>query len=443
MNIRFHRNVGSLYSLNGKPDIRNKKRQKNQFVVFLVLLPILLCFQLPPLLSAQPLNDPFSYVLFGNSGKMKIMGDVTISGNIFHNGEVKVKENAQVINGQLYATGDVTIKEGARVVQGELPDPQPQFPQINSSEYDNLLNQAHDQPKEDRKFENINLDGETLFIHGKMVLKEGGAISGPGIIVVDGEIRIKENSVIGSEVTIICSKKLKIKENTTVEQCVIFSRQEVKIKEECNISAIIRSLKNVEIKKNVSFNGLIHTMDKVKIRERSDINGIIIAGKDIVVHKETVITFDPSVISSCPDDTTPPIIAITSPLDGETIDSTTPQITIEFRDDICGIDPGSFTAQINNVESSNLFVVTETVSTYQTSTDLPEGENVITASISDIGGNTANASATFTIELHSPCDSDTTPPIINITVPVQILIALITKLKQYRFSCKNGHIPEL
>ena len=418
MNSRFHRKVESFFPLNCKPDKRNKKRQKNLFLVFLVLLPILLCFQFPNLLSAQSLNDPFSYALFGNSGKMKIMEDVTISGNIFHNGEVKVKENAQVIDGQLYATGDVIIKEGAQVVQGELPDPQPQFPQINTSEYDNLLNQAHNQPKEDKKFENINLDGETLFIHGKMVLKDGGSVSGPGMIVVDGAIRINEASIIGSGVTLVCSERLRIKENTTMEQGVLFSNKEIQVNEGCNIAATIRSLNKVRIKENVSFNGLIHTRDRVKIKEGSDINGIIIAGKEIVIQRNAVITYDPSVISSCQDDTTPPIIAITSPLNSETINTTTPQITIEFSDDVCGIDPNSFAAQINNVESSALFTVSEVDATYQVTTALPEGVNIITASINDLNGNSANTSATFTVEIPSPCDSDTTPPVINITSPI-------------------------
>ncbi len=416
MDARVYRKVESLHTLNCRKD---KKRQKWQLALSLfLLLAISLCIQVPRLLSAQSLNNAFSYVLFSNSGKMKIKEGVTIAGNIFHNGEVTVKENAQVIDGRLYATGNVTIKEGAQVVEGEQPNPLPLFPQFDTSNYNNLLNQAHDQPEEEKKLTNVNLNGDTLFIHGKMVLKDGGNISGPGMIVVDGEITIKEDSVIGPEVTIICSEKLKIKENTTIEHSFLFSKKEVKIKEECNIKATIRSLENVLIKEDVSFNGLIHTLDKVKIKEESNINGIIIAGKEIVVLENTVITYDPSVISSCMDDTTPPIINITSPIDNKTINTTTPQITIEFSDNVCGIDPNSFTAQINNVESGSLFNVTEAGATYQITSDLPEGLHVISATISDFGGNTANAKVAFTVEIPSPCDSDTTPPIINIIPPI-------------------------
>jgi len=145
MNTRFPSEAESLYLLNYKSDIRNKKRQKIQFAVFLVLLPILLCFQLPQLLSAQSLYGPFSYALFGNAGKMEIKEDVTISGNIFHNGKVKVKENAQAINGQLYAIVDVTIKEGAKayVLQDHSPNIQTQSLPIYRSKYDSLLNQFH------------------------------------------------------------------------------------------------------------------------------------------------------------------------------------------------------------------------------------------------------------------------------------------------------------
>ena len=110
MDTRIHRKTGSRHPLNCKPEKRDKKQQENPFAPFLLLLPILLCFQVSNSLSAQSLDNPFSYAIFGNSGEMRIKEDITISSNIFHNGNVKIKENAQMINGQLYATGKVTIK---------------------------------------------------------------------------------------------------------------------------------------------------------------------------------------------------------------------------------------------------------------------------------------------------------------------------------------------
>lgn len=97
------------------------------------------------------------------------------------------------------------------------------------------------------------------------------------------------------------------------------------------------------------------------------------------------------------EDDMPPDISITSPFNGQLIGTTTPNITISFNDNDSGIDTNSFSAQINGVESSSLFTVTGTGASYQTTTDLPVGSNVIIAGISDIVGNTASATSNFTI----------------------------------------------
>lgn len=96
-------------------------------------------------------------------------------------------------------------------------------------------------------------------------------------------------------------------------------------------------------------------------------------------------------------DNTPPEINITAPLDGSLISTTTPNITITFSDDDSGINTISFYAEINGVDNTSLFTVTETGASYQVTTDLPGGDNVITASISDNAGNTVSATSNFTI----------------------------------------------
>ena len=78
----------------------------------------------------------------------------------------------------------------------------------------------------------------------------------------------------------------------------------------------------------------------------------------------------------------PPQIDITNPVDGAFINTTKPDITITFSDDDSGIDTDSFYAEINGVDSTSLFTVTDTGAGYQVTTDLPVGDNAITASIS-------------------------------------------------------------
>jgi PKD repeat protein len=98
-------------------------------------------------------------------------------------------------------------------------------------------------------------------------------------------------------------------------------------------------------------------------------------------------------------DNTAPNINITAPFDGQLIGDTTPNITMTFSDSVSGIDTNSFSAQINGVESSSLFTANGTGANYQTTTDLPVGNNVVTASISDNAGNSSGATSNFTIAI--------------------------------------------
>ena len=100
-----------------------------------------------------------------------------------------------------------------------------------------------------------------------------------------------------------------------------------------------------------------------------------------------------------PADNLPPTITITTPLDGSLINTTTPNISITFSDDDSGINTDTFSAQINGVDSTSLFTVTTMGATYQVTTDLPVGDNVITASIRDHAGNTGTATSNFRVAI--------------------------------------------
>ena len=97
----------------------------------------------------------------------------------------------------------------------------------------------------------------------------------------------------------------------------------------------------------------------------------------------------------------PPEIRITNPLDNSTITSSTPYITIEFSDEDLDVDPSSLTVQINGIDCTSSFDVTDTGATYQVpeSSKLPVGDNTLFASIQDRVGNEASARSNFSIEI--------------------------------------------
>lgn len=93
----------------------------------------------------------------------------------------------------------------------------------------------------------------------------------------------------------------------------------------------------------------------------------------------------------------PPDIAITNPVDDGIISDATPFITILFNDTDSGIDTSSFEIEINGVNSTSLFDVTGTGASCQYDPGLPQGINVISATISNNHGISNSASATFNV----------------------------------------------
>ena len=96
-------------------------------------------------------------------------------------------------------------------------------------------------------------------------------------------------------------------------------------------------------------------------------------------------------------DNVPPSISITNPVNGSTITNSTPYITIEFSDDDSGVNPGSFSVQINGADCISSFDVTDTRATCQVATALDSGSNAISASINDNAGNTGTVASNFRI----------------------------------------------
>ncbi len=98
-------------------------------------------------------------------------------------------------------------------------------------------------------------------------------------------------------------------------------------------------------------------------------------------------------------DTVPPEITITNPMDGAFLNTTTPNITVTFQDSDSGIDATTFYAEINGVNMTGAFSVTDTGATYQVpdSSPLPVGGNLLKVKIQDSVGNEAVATSNFTL----------------------------------------------
>jgi PKD repeat protein len=98
-------------------------------------------------------------------------------------------------------------------------------------------------------------------------------------------------------------------------------------------------------------------------------------------------------------DDTPPDVSITSPVNGEMIDTTTPTITVTFDDAQTGIDLSSFQLLVNGADVTGATKVKEASATYTPVVDLPGGENEVTVRIADNAGNLAEAVSLFNISI--------------------------------------------
>jgi fibronectin type 3 domain-containing protein len=102
-------------------------------------------------------------------------------------------------------------------------------------------------------------------------------------------------------------------------------------------------------------------------------------------------------------DKTPPTVIIISPASGSQIDTSNPQISLEYSDSVSGIDVSTVTLTVDNMDISPDAHITETGITYLPLTSLQEGAHTVGISVSDKAGNIAVQTTTFTIR--SRCQS--------------------------------------
>ena len=97
-------------------------------------------------------------------------------------------------------------------------------------------------------------------------------------------------------------------------------------------------------------------------------------------------------------ETNPPTIGI-NPVDGAFINTTTPNISISFFDTESGIDTSTFYCEINGIDMTNAFSVTNSGATYQVPDNSPlsVGANTIYVRIRDRVGNEASANSNFRV----------------------------------------------
>src|SRR5262249_21600054 len=127
-------------------------------------------------------------------------------------------------------------------------------------------------------------------------------------------------------------------------------------------------------------------------------------------------------VQAAPTDTTPPLVAITSPADGFTTTATS--ITVSGT----ASDPGQFASGVASVTVNGSTATRDAVAGTWTLSGvaLALGANTITAVAKDNAGNSASASINVTRNPTTP--PDTTPPNVTITTPAAGTTVITTSI---------------
>ena len=119
------------------------------------------------------------------------------------------------------------------------------------------------------------------------------------------------------------------------------------------------------------------------------------------------------VLQTGPDDTNPPSLLITSPIDGGFTIDNQPTIQLSYSDP-SGVNTASFGFTGDGIVLDVDCETTDSNASCTPTSPLPEGQNVVVVSVEDHVGNTATAQVTFSI--------DSVPAEIDITGPADGLI---------------------
>lgn len=238
----------------------------------------------------------FDYAIYGNSGELEIKEGVTITGDVFQNGDVELEAFA-TITGYLDVTGAIEAGDGATYNSRPLPDPLPTFPALNTAYYDDQIAIAAGSGSGDQAYGNLDLGGGTIYVSGSLQINQNGSITGPGTVVVANYIELQGGVTMGGGVTIISGMEIEMQQNVVVNaNSVLYAAEKIEFQESGIImdnSAMITP-GEIEFKESGVFSGIMYAGGKIEIKENSTITGSVISGIGMEVKQGVNITYDAS-----------------------------------------------------------------------------------------------------------------------------------------------------
>jgi cytoskeletal protein CcmA (bactofilin family) len=167
----------------------------------------------------------YAIAMFPEEGsELDISGNLNISGNLFYDGDLQITGDAEVTDGLVFA--DSVTGNEQYTVAPQMPDPLPQYPEFDTSWYDNQIAAAEENPVADLAVDsNYNLGGGIIYCNNAEIT---GDVFGSGAIVAAGDVNIKGN--ISSDVIVVAKNNLSVSGNANLQSRVtLFVRGDVNL----------------------------------------------------------------------------------------------------------------------------------------------------------------------------------------------------------------------
>ncbi|MBU0672464.1 MAG: hypothetical protein KJ732_05505 [Candidatus Margulisbacteria bacterium] len=244
----------------------------------------------------QQYSDAFDYAVYSIQD-LSLGNNTTISGDIFVDGDVEIKNNAEVVDGVVVTTEGHSVTGGGSWIPGTPPDPLPTPPTLDTTFYDNEIATALASGTVNYNYSGtLNLAGGTIYASNDINID--GTIIGPGSLVAGNNITIDNSTAIGSNILLICQNVLDINNNCTIAaDTTLFATNQVTLHNNVvGTEIIILTPSIVDINNNVTITGFIFS-GQLTLSNNVVFSGSIQTGgfsADNTIGNNSSITYDPS-----------------------------------------------------------------------------------------------------------------------------------------------------
>ncbi|MCD6522007.1 hypothetical protein J7K56_04490 [Candidatus Calescamantes bacterium] len=219
-----------------------------------------------------------TYALFwGNSdrsGSFSLLNSVAVHrlgdapGNVFAYGDIYIGPSCEVVPGLVYSTG--TISGEGNYTPGICPDPPPPYPTLDTSYYDDKIHDAEVNGDPDLIVDGTtyNLAGATKKVKGKVIVRNGGKIIGPGRIISTEGISVINFSQIQNVNEIISGWEIHVSNSSQIkcdpsyipsgEFTVVFSSRGIGVANSSIVEGQLIAVERIEIINSSVLRGVVY-----------------------------------------------------------------------------------------------------------------------------------------------------------------------------------------